>query len=95
MVFAADHGIAKLGLVNPYPQKVTILVDGFISSAALLVASCTNLSVLDYAIFTHQSNANGHKAMLDFLGKTALIDVGIVEPSMHPFTSSKVPAIFL
>lgn len=54
-----------------------ILVDGFISSAALLVASKINEHILDYCIFTHQSNEQGHCLMLAHLKAVPLLDLGM------------------
>ena len=41
-----------------------IMVDGFICSSALLVASRLYPAVLDYCVFSHQSNEQGHQALL-------------------------------
>lgn len=43
---------------------MVILVDGFICSSALLVASRLYPNVLDYCVFSHQSNEQGHLALL-------------------------------
>ncbi|MDH4127505.1 MAG: nicotinate-nucleotide--dimethylbenzimidazole phosphoribosyltransferase [Spirochaetota bacterium] len=47
--------------------KMIILIDGFITSSALLTAFKINENVLDYSLFSHQSNESGHKLMLDYL----------------------------
>lgn len=54
-----------------------ILVDGFITTAALLVASKINEHVLDYCIFTHQSNEQGHLLMLAHLKAVPLLSLGM------------------
>ena len=54
-----------------------ILVDGFISTAALLVASKINEHILDYCIFTHQSNEQGHHLMLSHLKAVPLLHPGM------------------
>lgn len=44
-----------------------ILVDGFIITSALLAANAINPNIIDYCIFSHQSNEQGHKLMLEHL----------------------------
>ncbi|GAK52368.1 nicotinate-nucleotide--dimethylbenzimidazole phosphoribosyltransferase [Candidatus Moduliflexus flocculans] len=48
-------------------ERMIILVDGFISTSALLVASRLYPAVLDYCIFGHQSEEPGHRKMLELL----------------------------
>lgn len=57
--------------------KMTILVDGFIVTAALLAAQAINKNVLDYCIFCHTSGEQGHKKMLAFLNTTPLLNIGL------------------
>ena len=45
--------------------KMTILVDGFIASSALLVAHALAPELLDYCVFAHLSNETGHRRLLD------------------------------
>ena len=45
--------------------KMTILVDGFIASSALLVAHALAPALLDYCVFAHLSNETGHRRLLD------------------------------
>ena len=54
-------------------QQTAFLVDGFIATAALLIAQKINANVLHYAFFAHQSNESGHGAMLHFLQQTPLL----------------------
>lgn len=56
---------------------MTILIDGFICSAAFLVAYTINPLVKEYAIFCHQSEENGHKVQLDFLQAKALLNLNL------------------
>ncbi len=55
--------------------KMIVLVDGFITSAALLAARAFNPHVLDYCIFTHQSHERGHQKMLACLGAEPLVNL--------------------
>jgi nicotinate-nucleotide--dimethylbenzimidazole phosphoribosyltransferase len=58
-------------MVGAYLQaaelKMLILVDGFIATAALLVAVKLYPNLLDYCIFTHQSQEKGHQKLLQAL----------------------------
>jgi len=54
-----------------------VLVDGFITTAALLVARQLDPSVSDNCFFSHTSGESGHAAMLDHLGARALLNLGM------------------
>ena len=56
MMAGAMLGAAEAGML--------VLVDGFITSSAMLVASRLAPEVLGYAVFAHQSAERGHQAML-------------------------------
>jgi nicotinate-nucleotide--dimethylbenzimidazole phosphoribosyltransferase len=58
-------------------QKSVLLIDGFIATAALLVAYKMQPNILDYCVFAHCSNENAHKKMLNFLGAKPLLDLGL------------------
>jgi nicotinate-nucleotide--dimethylbenzimidazole phosphoribosyltransferase len=57
--------------------KKVILIDGFIVSAALLVAVKVAPAVLDYCVFAHQSGEKGHILMLDYLKQKPLLNLGL------------------
>ncbi|MFP4604012.1 MAG: nicotinate-nucleotide--dimethylbenzimidazole phosphoribosyltransferase [Bacteroidales bacterium] len=57
--------------------KMTILVDGFNVTAALLIAHKMHPAVLDYCIFTHQSDEKGHKKMLEYLNAEPILNLGM------------------
>lgn len=57
--------------------NMTILVDGFIVTAALLVATRHQPSVVDNCIFTHTSNEKGHQKMLDSLDAKPVLDISM------------------
>lgn len=44
-----------------------LLIDGFIATSALLVAQQLYPEILDYCLFSHQSDEQGHQKMLHFL----------------------------
>ncbi|WP_432257976.1 nicotinate-nucleotide--dimethylbenzimidazole phosphoribosyltransferase [Cupriavidus sp. TMH.W2] len=54
-------------------SRMVILVDGFIATAALLVAQRLNPNVLQYCVFTHCSHERGHRALLDQFGAVPLL----------------------
>ncbi|HXB32121.1 MAG TPA: nicotinate-nucleotide--dimethylbenzimidazole phosphoribosyltransferase [Puia sp.] len=58
-------------------QKMVILVDGFICTAALLLARLSNPAILDNCIFSHCSGEKGHVAMLEWLGVQPLLNLGM------------------
>ncbi len=55
--------------------KMTILIDGFIVTSALLVANEIHKNAIDYCIFAHISKEQGHKKMLDFLEKKPVVSL--------------------
>ena len=58
-------------------NQMLILVDGFIATAAFLVAHALEPNVMDYAVFCHQSDEQGHKRMLEFLKASPLLHLGL------------------
>lgn len=57
--------------------KMTILIDGFIVTSALLAANAIDKNVLDYCVFTHSSGEQGHQKILDFLQKKPVLNLGL------------------
>jgi nicotinate-nucleotide--dimethylbenzimidazole phosphoribosyltransferase len=57
--------------------KMTIVVDGFIATAALLVALKADPSILTNCLFAHCSDETGHKKMLDHLNVQPLLSLGM------------------
>lgn len=54
-----------------------LLVDGFIASAAFLVACRMHPEIKDYAVFAHQSDEQGHRRMLEFLQAEPVLNLGL------------------
>jgi len=48
-------------------RRKVLLIDGFIVSSALLVAARLQPEILDYCVFSHQSDENGHARLLQAL----------------------------
>lgn len=58
-------------------QNAVLLIDGFIATAALLVACHLQPDILHYCIFTHCSGEAGHRQLLAYLNAAALLDAGL------------------
>lgn len=58
-------------------HRIPVVIDGFISGAAALIAVSLSPQVKDYIIVSHISAESGHKPLLDFLGLTPLVDLNM------------------
>lgn len=58
-------------------QRRVLLIDGFIATSALLVAWRLQSAILDYCVFCHCSDESGHQLMLQHLGATPLLQMGL------------------
>ena len=58
-------------------KKVPIVIDGFISGAAALLAYQLNPKVKDYMIAAHCSVEKGHRVILDHIGLKPLLDLNL------------------
>ncbi|MCR9251197.1 MAG: nicotinate-nucleotide--dimethylbenzimidazole phosphoribosyltransferase [bacterium] len=56
-------------------RGAVILVDGFISTSAFLLAAQIDPNIIDYAIFSHCSDESGHGKMLDYLQVKPVLDL--------------------
>lgn len=54
-------------------HRVPVVIDGFISGAAAVIAGALNAEVKDYLIASHLSEEPGHRAMLDYLGLNPML----------------------
>ena len=57
--------------------KMVILVDGFITTSALLLARLMDSRVTGSCIFSHCSGESGHTKMLEYLGARPLLNLGM------------------
>jgi nicotinate-nucleotide--dimethylbenzimidazole phosphoribosyltransferase len=67
-------GIVGLILGAARLRRVVVL-DGFISCSAALVARALVPASMDYVVFSHRSAERGHRRMLEFLGAKPLLDL--------------------
>lgn len=58
-------------------ERIPVILDGFIACAAALVLDRAVPGALDHAIAGHVSAEGGHRRLLDALGKTPLLDLGL------------------
>jgi nicotinate-nucleotide--dimethylbenzimidazole phosphoribosyltransferase len=58
-------------------ERRVVVVDGFIATAAVLVAHALQPLVLQRCVFAHRSGERGHEFMLQHLGVQALLDLGL------------------
>lgn len=81
----ALDALAKLGgfeiaglagvVLGAAAQRVPVVLDGFITSAAALAAVRLAPNAVDYLIASHQSVEVGHRVLLDALGLVPLFDL--------------------
>jgi nicotinate-nucleotide--dimethylbenzimidazole phosphoribosyltransferase len=64
-------------LLQAAAERRVIVVDGFIASAAVLVASTLAPTVLQRCIFAHRSGERGHSLLLAHLNAEPLLDLGL------------------
>ena len=69
MMAGAMIGAARAGAV--------VIVDGFIASVAALAADALAPALRDYLVFAHRSAEPGHRVVLDALGASPLLDLGM------------------
>jgi nicotinate-nucleotide--dimethylbenzimidazole phosphoribosyltransferase len=58
-------------------RHAVLLIDGFIATAALLVASKLQPNILEYCVFSHCSDEAGHQSMLEHLNAKPLLNLGL------------------
>ncbi|MBC7503199.1 MAG: nicotinate-nucleotide--dimethylbenzimidazole phosphoribosyltransferase [Herminiimonas sp.] len=58
-------------------RRMTLLIDGFIVTSAVLVAARLQPALLDYCVFAHCSDENGHRRMLAHLDARPLLQLGM------------------
>jgi len=58
-------------------RKIPVVIDGFISSSAALVAYHIEPKVKDYLIASHRSVESGHKIILEHIGLKPILDLDL------------------
>ncbi|MBK9924756.1 MAG: nicotinate-nucleotide--dimethylbenzimidazole phosphoribosyltransferase [Anaerolineales bacterium] len=62
-------------MIGAASKRVPVMVDGFISTAAAMIAVTVAPQCRDYLISAHRSKEHGHGLMLDWLGLKPLLDL--------------------
>ncbi|WP_353155507.1 nicotinate-nucleotide--dimethylbenzimidazole phosphoribosyltransferase [Herminiimonas fonticola] len=58
-------------------RSMVLLIDGFIVTSALLVAARLQPAILDYCVFAHCSDEQGHRQMLAYLHAQPVLQMGL------------------
>lgn len=70
--------VAMLGaLIAARQQKVPVIVDGFVASAAAAIAHAVNPAAIEHCLFAHVSAEHAHAKLLAKLGAVPLLDLGM------------------
>jgi nicotinate-nucleotide--dimethylbenzimidazole phosphoribosyltransferase len=69
-------GIAGL-ILGAASSRIPVVVDGFISTAGALIAYTVQPAVKDYIFAAHNSVERGHRVMLEKMGLTPILDLGL------------------
>lgn len=69
-------GIAGL-ILGACSKRIPVVIDGFISGAAALIAYKLEPDVRDYIFSSHCSVEKGHKIILDYLGLDPILNLGL------------------
>lgn len=77
-VFGGFEIAALVGaMLRAASYKMTILIDGFTTAAALLCAYKINPNVLEYCLFAHGGGISGHKRLLKELKAQPILNTSI------------------
>ncbi len=80
-VLAKVGGLEIAGLagvmIGAAARRVPVVIDGFISGAAALIAAGLAPAATGYMIAAHRSVEIGHRVLLDYLGLTPLFDLDL------------------
>src|SRR3989338_3789816 len=58
-------------------KRIAVVIDGFISTAACLLAFRLEPKVINYCVASHRSQEPGHGIILDYLGLKPLLDLNM------------------
>ena len=64
-------------IIGARHQRIPVVVDGFVTTAAAAVVWALNPDAIDHCIFAHVSAEPAHRRALAAMGKTPLFDLGM------------------
>jgi nicotinate-nucleotide--dimethylbenzimidazole phosphoribosyltransferase len=69
---------AMLGaLIAARHQKVPVIVDGYVATAAAAIAHAVNPASINHCLFAHVSAEGAHALVLEKMGQSGLLDLGM------------------
>lgn len=69
---------AMLGaLIAARHQKVPVIIDGYVATAAAAIAHAVNPASINHCLFAHVSAEGAHAKVLSRLGQSGLLDLGL------------------
>ena len=72
-----EMAMAVGGMLRAAERRMIILVDGFIMSACLLAAAQLHPAVVDYALFGHVGDEQGHRRLLEAMQAEPILHLGL------------------
>jgi len=70
-----EIGMMAGSMLGVASQKKIFMVDGFIATAAYLLAKSLDPNIKHYSIFSHKSDEAGHQTILKYLGVSPLLQL--------------------
>ena len=64
-------------MLAAYEHNMLLMIDGYIASAAILVASKLKPEILNNAIFCHQSDEIGHQYLLNYFEEEPILKINL------------------
>ncbi|MEG0697626.1 nicotinate-nucleotide--dimethylbenzimidazole phosphoribosyltransferase [Algoriella sp.] len=64
-------------MLTAYEHNMLLMIDGYIASAAILVASKLKPEILNNAIFCHQSDEVGHQYLLNYFEEEPILKINL------------------
>ncbi|MBN9333441.1 nicotinate-nucleotide--dimethylbenzimidazole phosphoribosyltransferase [Devosia sp.] len=69
---------AMLGaLIAARHQKVPVVIDGYVATAAAAIAHAVNPEAIDHCLFAHVAAEGAHGRVLEHMGRAPLLDLGM------------------